>query len=329
MRKIFLLIILIVLIWFINFYFNNSNSNSKNNSIIGPSINKAKEFISQNIDFLNNDAPCNKPLTYKIGEFDSRFLITKEEFIKSLEDAENIWESKIQKDLFKYDQNNGQITVNLIFDYRQEATNKLTSIDNELKDGQAKYNKVKSEYDKIKSQYNVAISKYNLHLKSFNQESLKYQNQVKYWNTKGGAPKNEFTILQNQKQLLDQKYKSLQIEQKNVNELATNVNTLAIELNRLADVLNLNVKNYNTIGEQLGETFKEGLYTKDNTTEKIDIYEFSNNQKLVRVIAHEFGHAMGIDHLKDPNSIMYEQNQSNNLELTNEDMGAFNLICSS
>lgn len=324
MRKIFLLIILIVLIWFINSYYKSNQLNPT----VTKAINNAGNFI-ENINILGINNICSKPITYKIGQFDERFNITKEDFIKSLQTAENVWEVKTNKDLFKYDQEKGKVTINLIYDYRQEATNKLTSIDSQLKDGQTKYNSVKAEYDKLKNQYNIAISKYNINLSSFNKQSLAYQEKVKYWNARGGAPKSQYDLLQKEKSLLDQKYKALQLEQNNVNKLASSVNTLAIELNRLAFVLNLNVKTYNKVGEERGETFKEGLYTKDDSGEKIDVFEFSSNTKLVRVLAHEFGHSLGIDHLNDPNSIMYEQNQSNSLELSILDLEAVNLICSS
>ncbi len=324
MRKIFLLIILIVLIWFINSYYK---SNHLNSTVI-KAIKNTGSFI-EDINILGINNICSKPITYKIGQFDEGFNITKEDFIESLQNAENVWELKTNKDLFKYDQEKGKVTINLIYDYRQEATNKLTSIDSQLKDGQIKYNSVKAEYNKLKKQYDIVISKYNVNLASFNKRSLSYQEKVKYWNSRSGAPKSEYDLLQKEKLLLDQKYKALQIEQNNVNKLASSVNTLATELNRLAFVLNLNIKTYNSVGEERGETFKEGLYTKDNSIEKIDVFEFSSNDKLIRVLAHEFGHALGIDHLPDPNSIMYEQNQSNSLELSTLDLEALNLVCNS
>lgn len=326
MKKIFLLVILIGLIWFLNSSFSNSFK-KEIQPALSPTLQKAQIFVEDNISIFNFSGACKKPLTYKISQLDSGFNITKEDLVVALKQSEDIWESEVNKDLFKYDPNNGELVINLIYDYRQEATNKLTSIDNELKDSQTKYNSVKSEYLKIKNQYNTAISKYNINLNSYNKLSLEYQNKVKYWNSRGGAPKNEYTILQNQKISLDRKFNALQIEQNNVNKLASSVNTLAMELNRLADALNLNVQKYNTIGEQLGESFKEGLYTKDGSSQKIDIYEFSSNTKLVRVLAHEFGHALGIDHLSDVDSIMYEQNESNNLKLTNFDLDALKLVC--
>lgn len=326
-KKVFLLIILILLIWFLN---SPQSLKTKNEikPIVSPLVDKASVFIDNlDIPFIENNKPCGRPIIYTINSFDTKFKITPEEFEKALKQAEDLWENSINKDLFEYRKNDGDLKINLIYDYRQEATDKLTSINSSLKDDQTKYNAVKSEYNTIKSQYTIAINSYNIKLKSYNQKSLSYQKQVNYWNSHGGAPKKEYDVLQSQKLILDKQANQLQLDQKKVNTLADSVNTLANELNRLASELNLKVQNYNTIGEQRGETFKEGLYTKDETGQKIDIYEFSDYSKLVRVLAHELGHSLGIDHLPDPDSIMYEQNQSNSLELSKSDIDALNLVC--
>ena len=64
-----------------------------------------------------------------------------------------------------------------------------------------------------------------------------------------------------------------------------------------------------------------------NGVETITIYEFSNTTKLVRVLAHEFGHALDLDHVEDEKAIMYEINKGTALKATDADVAELNSVC--
>ena len=71
-------------------------------------------------------------------------------------------------------------------------------------------------------------------------------------------------------------------------------------INGFAHSFNREVSIYNaTFGK--GRIFDQGEYDGKG----INIYQFDNEDDLRLVIAHEFGHALTIDHVEDKYSIMY------------------------
>ena len=103
---------------------------------------------------------------------------------------------------------------------------------------------------------------------------------------------------------------------------ADNLNRLVVVINGIAASLNLEVIRYNRTGSVLASEFSEGLYERKNDRESITVYHFTSRERLVRLLAHEFGHALGLGHGSDPGSLMYRLNQSDSLSLTREDLAA-------
>lgn len=237
--------------------------------------------------------PCANPIKYRIGNVDSGFNLSRSELSKDLAIAANIWNKALDKKLFEYDPN-GFVTVNLIYDYRQKGVELRNEIDKNNQVAQS----VKDQYESMNSQFNL--------------QKKEYQSAVEDFNSRV----NTFSRLEytSRRRELESQLESLNKFSNEINAYVAKYNILVRDINSKVDVAN------QTVGE-----IEQGLYTSN--TDTIDIFEYESKTKLVRVLAHELGHALGLDHNDNQESIMYKINKGQSQDLTEDDLVDLKALC--
>ena len=275
--------------------------------------------------YVAGSQPCAKPVTYRIGEFNTGFGISQDSFLSSIQEAESVWEKAVGKDLFKYDAK-GKITVNLIYDERQKETQEQLDLESQIAKAQSQYQAKKVALDKHTDAYEGALREYQALLEEYNDRAAGYESTVRYWNRRGGAPAGEYQKITEEQKALQSLQKALDAKRLLLNSLASEVNALVAEVNVLAQQTNTTVDRYNS-NDLVGTEFDQGLYVSNKSGVSVNIYQFTDHVSLVRVLTHEFGHVLGLDHNDNPESIMYELNQGENETLSPEDLFSLKETC--
>ncbi len=271
--------------------------------------------------------PCSRPISYSIGSFDTSFGISKADFLSDIQQAEMIWEKSINNELFVYKIEGGDLKINLIFDNRQANTFKLKDINQTIEGDKTSYNNLKSKLDSLQKEYSAKKSIFDSKVVALEDSRKKYEDQVTYWNNQGGAPKVTYDQLNQEKKNIESAVAIVNQLQSDLNISATEINNLINQLNSFASSVNGQVKNYNTINNSLGQEFEEGSYVVDQNGKQIDIYQFENKDKLIRVLVHELGHALDLEHVDNKNAVMYRLNDGINLNLTVDDINLLKAHC--
>lgn len=249
--------------------------------------------------YMKNVSPCDAPVPYKIGTISPQFGLTFDNVLQDTITATNILNSAENKKLFVYS-DTAHLTVNFVYDERAALDKQINQLQSQLDQKGKTLTQQTQEYQADASLFEKQLADFNATVDSYNKQ--------------GGAPSDV--------------YQSLKDRQNQLQDQAKALNQRARELNLAAHEYNIGVSNLNQdtskFNNEIAQKPEEGLYNGGNST--ITIYFASNQKELIHTLTHEFGHALGMDHVGDPKAIMYSYTTSN-ITPTSEDLIELAAVC--
>ncbi len=270
---------------------------------------------------------CEAPIPYSIGNIDPRFPLDKDAVRKTAREAEAVWEQSLGKDVLAYDPE-AAFSIVAIFDERQKMSGEANDLRHSIDSYEKTSTAVEKKHEKLLADYRAKAKNFEARVKRFNEALVAYSAEVEKWNQEGGAPEEEYAKLEEKRKELEQEEREIKRESAALEKLADTTNGLADTLKSQADTVNDNIAKFK---ERYGEPrpFVQGLYTPP--LQSIEIFQFEGKDDLRLVIAHEFGHALGIEeHVGNDRSLMHYLMGGQDLlspRLTEEDIAAYKVAC--
>ncbi len=252
---------------------------------------------------------CDRIINYDIGQFDERFGISRDEFLKQVESADRTWERQTGNYMFEY-KAGAEFKINLIFSEAQEKLNKSTKLIKKMEKRQAILEANKRSIEARLAQHKTRSANYEQAVNTYNKE-------VSHWNGMGGMSVEQIQKFNDKKQQLANMQRTMQNNRREVNELIKQHEQATQAYNKEVNAYNKLVGN--------GERFQSGT----TNGKEINIYFFKDKQQLYSTLAHEFGHVLGIEHVNQTDAVMYALMNDENREgvLTQADTKALEQVC--
>ncbi|MEK7218234.1 MAG: matrixin family metalloprotease, partial [Patescibacteria group bacterium] len=260
-----------------------------------------------------------------VGTADARFRLAEGEFARAVETAEALWEDATGRRLFRRVATGGMV-VGAVFDQRQETREKLEEIGLRLDQGKEAYDALHARYQEKRAAYERLQSAYEGLEARYERERADYDADLQSVRARG-VGEEDIARLEAKRQGVNRLADSLNTQQGILRNAVDEVNALVGMLRRIAAQENLSLDEYEDVGESIGEEYEAGTYERAWGKQSITVFAFSEQEELIRLLAHEMGHALGIGHIPDPSAVMYRLNQSGPLALSPADVAAVRERC--
>lgn len=252
---------------------------------------------------------CSTPLGWKLGYLDPAFNLTETEATAAISQAAQMWNQAFGSNLLQQDPQG--FVIDFRFDERQQQLLKQRLLSRNIN----RYDEaIEPGRENLPQQFAALQQK----IDHFNQQKSQLQQQIAAYKPDAPNAAAERAQLERRQQELQQEADWLEQQR--------------LQLVRDQDYLNETIKQRNALLTEAGPAaisgpFEVGLMNIRGTERLMTIYAFGSTQDLVATLAHEFGHAFGVEHTATEDSIMYHSLSTQQQMLTAIDIEALQAKC--
>ena len=276
---------------------------------------KLPKALQEHADAAMQQYLCQLPISWRIGELDPAFSLTLDEAEQTAHNAAMQWNKALGFEVFRYDSIDG-FPINFSYDERQQQLLQQALLQRNI----ARYDQ---NIDERLARLNVDNTRLRAQQQTFEQQNREFAADVATFEQKARqAGSNRDNLLQEQQQL--------QLRQQQLTQQADALNAEQARLAREQRYLNDTVADRNALLPQQDTpaTAPEvGLMEIQGKARTMTIFAYKTLNDLQLTMAHEFGHAIGVNHTEGVTDVMHFAITNQQHQLTENDIQAAKMQC--
>jgi hypothetical protein len=261
-------------------------------------------FCSSGFTGAGSGGDCILEFSYEIGEIDPGFGLSRTEVERAVNDALALWGTAVKR--INVTRGPGaENLVQFLYDGRQQYTDLASDTQQDINSRVANIRRMQAEYQRQVGQIERENEEYENYVNTLHADVERINEWIEEVNESGGFTEAQMRELERRREALNRRQDT---ESRMRAELQRSVD----RLNRMGEDISREVERNQELTEQFHEefgrefSFSSADYRRENGQGIISIYQFTDKRQLKVLLAHEIGHALGLDHVENSQSIMYE-----------------------